>query len=511
MSISRRRTIVITAGIMLSLFLASMESTVVSTAMPTIVGKLGGLSIYSWAFAAYMITSTTATPIYGKLSDVLGRKRVYLTATALFLLGSLLCGTASSMEQLVLYRALQGLGAGGLLALAFIMVGDLFTIQQRARIQGLFSSVWGLSSIVGPLIGGFIVDKATWQWVFFLNLIPGLAAAVIVGSAWRDPARRGARAPIDFAGAGLLALVTVALLLGLEWFGQAQGWALLAVAGVGFAALIAVERRAADPILPIRLFGRRVFAVGAGHGLLAGWAMFGSLSFVPLFVQAVLGTSATEAGTTLAPMMLGWVSASVLGSRLLLSVNFRRLALTGMLSLVIGSGLLSLFATSQLNIMIFTAMMGIGMGLSVPAFLIATQSSVERRELGTATSTLQFSRSIGGALGVNVMGAVLAAGLAQRLTAAGLDPAAVQLESLLSPIGQSGARVDGALRTALGGALQSVFVIGLAAAVIGFAVTALAPAGRVTQLGQAAEPATKADEAREPAPRPEPVEQFGLE
>lgn len=481
---TRSRMILITLGIMLSLFLASMESTVVSTAMPTIVGKLGGLSIYSWAFAAYMITSTTATPIYGKLSDVFGRRVVYLTATAIFLIGSLLCGLATSMEMLVLFRAVQGAGAGGLLALAFIMVGDMFSVEQRARIQGLFSSVWGVSSIVGPLIGGFIVDKIAWQWVFFLNIVPGFVAAAIVGLAWRDRPRAPGRPSIDFAGAGMLTLVTVTLLIGLQSFGQPIGWLLLGVAIAGAVALVRIERRAPNPILPIQLFGRRLSAVAAAHGLLAGWAMFGSLSFIPLFVQAVLGTSATEAGSTLAPMMLGWVIASVIGSRLLLNLNFRLLAIAGMLVLVSGTLLLSLFATSQLNIMIFTAMMGTGMGLSVPAFLIAVQSSVQRFELGTATSTLQFSRSIGGALGVNVMGVALASGLTARLIASGLDPNAVRLETLLDPLSRAGAPVDAALRGALGGALQAVFVIGLAAAVLGLIITVLAPNGRVTQMGR---------------------------
>ncbi len=479
---TRSRMILITLGIMLSLFLASMESTVVSTAMPTIVGKLGGLSIYSWAFAAYMITSTTATPIYGKLSDVFGRRVIYLIATAIFLVGSLLCGLATSMELLVFFRAVQGAGAGGLLSLAFIMVGDMFSIEQRARIQGLFSGVWGVSSIVGPLLGGFIVDTISWPWVFFLNIVPGLAAAAIVGSAWRDQPRKAGRPSIDFAGAALLTTVTVTLLIGLESFGQPVGWALLAMAVVSAVALVRVEQRAQNPILPIHLFGRRLFAVASAHGLLAGWAMFGSLSFIPLFVQAVLGTTATEAGSTLAPMMFGWVIASVIGGRLLLNLNFRLLAVLGMLVLVSGSLLLSLFATSQINIMIFTAMMGIGMGLSVPAFLIAVQSSVQRYELGTATSTLQFSRSIGGALGVNVMGAALATGLAQRLSAAGLDPNAVRLETLLDPLARAGAPVDAALLGALGGALQAVFVIGLAAAAIGLIITALSPGGRVTEM-----------------------------
>ncbi|MBK8836982.1 MAG: MFS transporter [Anaerolineae bacterium] len=258
---------------------------------------------------------------------------------------------------------------------------------------------------MGPLLGGFIVDKVAWQWVFFLNIVPGIIAASIVWLSWRDRPRAGERPRIDFAGAGMLTVVTVTLLIGLQSIGQPIGLLLLGVAVAGAVALLRIERRAANPILPVPLFRRRLFAVASAHGLLAGWAMFGSLSFIPLFVQAVLGTSATEAGSTLAPMMFGWVIASMIGSRLLLSLNFRFLAILGMSVLVAGTLLLSLFASSQLNIMIFTAMMGTGMGLSVPAFLIAVQSSVQRFELGTATSTLQFSRSIGGALGVNVMGA----------------------------------------------------------------------------------------------------------
>lgn len=484
---SRRRVAVVTIGVMLSLFLAAMEATVVATAMPTIVSQLGGLSIYSWVFSAYMLASTTTVPLFGKLSDLYGRRPIYVVAMVLFLTGSLLCGQAQSMGQLIAFRALQGLGAGGLLPLAFIIVGDLFTFEQRARMQGLFSGVWGVSSIVGPLLGGFLVDQVSWHWVFFINVPPGLLAGALVWLAWVDRQRAdgAARPAVDFAGAGLLTAGVIALLLGLFEFGTSASWALLALAAVLFAALAWAERRAADPILPLPLFRDRMFAVACAHGLLAGWAMFGSTAFVPLFVQAVLGTSATAAGATLTPLMLGWVGASIVGSRLLLHIGYRTLAMIGMVMLTLGTFLMTRIGmgATQFSLMVNVALMGIGMGLSVPAFLIAVQSAVPRRVLGTATSTVQFSRSIGGVLGVSVMGAFLSLRLAALLQAAGLDPAAVDLNSLLDPLARatSGA-LDEALRRALAGAIQGVFAIALGAAALGLVATTLAPAGRIAQL-----------------------------
>ena len=402
----RRQVITITAGVMLSLFLASMESTVVATGMPTIVSQLGGLSSYSWVFSAYMLTSTTTVPVYGKLSDIYGRKPVYAVAMGLFLLGSILCGFSQSMGQLIALRAVQGLGAGGLLPLAFIMIGDMFTFEQRARMQGVFSAVWGVSSVVGPLLGGFLVDQVSWHWIFFINVVPGLIAATLVWRAWVDqPRANGIRPAVDYAGAALLTASVVVLLLGLFELGTPIGWILLVAAALLFAILAWVEGHAADPILPLPLFRDRLFAVACLHGVLAGWAMFGSAAYVPLFVQAVLGTNATEAGATLTPLLIAWVIASIIGSRLLLTMGYRTLALIGMVLLTIGSFLMSRIGTgtSAITLVVSLSLMGIGMGLSIPAFLIAVQSTVERRLLGTATSTIQFSRSIGGVFGVSVM------------------------------------------------------------------------------------------------------------
>jgi EmrB/QacA subfamily drug resistance transporter len=473
---------------MLSLFMASMESTVVATGMPTIVSQLGGFNSYSWVFSAFMLTSTTSVPLYGKLSDIYGRRAVYGAAMAIFLLGSLLCGVAQSMGQLIAYRAIQGLGAGGIMPLAFIMIGDMFTLEQRARMQGFFSSVWGVSSVVGPLLGGFLVDQVSWHWIFLINIVPGVLAAALVMRGWTDRPRdlSAARPAIDYLGAALLTSGVVVLLLGLFELGTPLGWGLLIGAVLLFAGLAWAERRAADPVLPLALFRERLFVVACLHGVLAGWAMFGSTAYVPLFVQAVLGTSATAAGATLTPMLIAWVLASVVGSRLLLRMGYRTLALIGMVLLTAGTFLMSRISagTSEISLLISLALMGVGMGLAIPAFLIAVQSTVARRFLGTATSTVQFSRSIGGVLGVSVMGVVLSAGLARNLQAAGLDPASVSVNSLLDPLAQSSASsaLDASLRTALAGATQGVFLLAFIAAVIGLAATAFAPGGRIAQL-----------------------------
>jgi len=472
---SRNRIILVTIGIMLSLFLASMESTVVATAMPTIVGQLGGLEHYSWVFSAYMLASTTTVPLYGKLSDLYGRRKLYVIAMILFLSGSILCGQVNSMTQLILARALQGIGAGGIMPLAFILIGEMFSLEQRAKMQGFFSGVWGVSSIIGPLLGGFIVDNLSWNWVFYVNIPPGLLAAGLVAIAWRDQAQSHARPAVDYAGAALLTASVVALLLGLFEFGTSTSWSLIAASVVLFILLLWVESRATDPILPIPLFRDRLFATSITHGVLSGWAMFGSVSFIPLFVQSVLGASPTEAGITVTPMLLGWVTASIIGTRLLLKVGYRRLAITGTTLLAVGAFLMSRVDvnTSRALLMTFVTFMGIGMGFSIPPFLIAVQTTVERRQLGTATSTMQFSRSIGGTLGVSVMGAALSARLASNLSASGLDPQLVS--QLLDPLPGSDAVINAGARIAVADAISLVFVIAFVAALLAWIATLFTP------------------------------------
>jgi EmrB/QacA subfamily drug resistance transporter len=477
---SRNRIILVTAGIMLSLFLASMESTVVATAMPTIVGQLGGLEHYSWVFSAFMLASTTAVPLYGKLSDIYGRRKLYVSAMALFLIGSVWCGWANSMTQLIFARALQGIGAGGIMPLAFILIGEMFTLEQRAKMQGLFSGVWGVSSIVGPLLGGFLVDQLSWRWIFYINIFPGLLAAALVAFAWRDQAQTHERPAVDYAGAALLTVSVVMLLLGVMGSGTSS-WILITVAIALFVLLLWVERRAADPILPLSLFRDRLFSTATAHGILTGWALFGSISFIPLFVQAVLGTSATQAGITITPMLLGWVTASIIGTRLMLTIGYRKLGLIGTALFSVGAFLMSTAGmnTSQISLMVFVTLMGIGMGLSIPSFLIAVQTSVKRRQLGTATSTLQFSRSIGGTLGVSVMGAALSARLATNLSASGLNPDLVR--QLLDPLPGSQVVIAEGARVAMADAIHLVFVIAFVAAGLAMVTVFFTPHKELTE------------------------------
>lgn len=464
---TRNRIILVTIGIMLSLFLASMESTVVATAMPTIVGQLGGLEHYSWVFSAYMLASTTTVPLYGKLSDLYGRRNLYLFAMILFLAGSMLSGLSQSMTQLIFARALQGIGAGGVMPLAFILIGEMFTLEERSRMQGFFSGVWGVSSIIGPLLGGFLVEKLSWHWIFYINVVPGLLAASLVGLAWRDSARNSAKPVIDYAGASLLSASVVSLLMGLMDTKSATSLSLIGLSIVLFIALMWVESRAADPILPIKLLRHdRLFLTAITHGVFSGWALFGSISFIPLFVQSVLGTSATQAGITITPLLLGWVASSIIGTRLLLKVGYYRLVLIGTSLLVVGAFFMSQIdaETSQRFIMFFVTLMGIGMGFSIPPYLIAVQTTVERRFLGTATSTMQFSRSIGGTLGVSAMGAALSARLAANLGASGLSPELVT--QLLEPAEDATAIVNEGARLALANAINLVFVIAFVSAVL---------------------------------------------
>ncbi|MFZ3114547.1 MAG: MDR family MFS transporter [Syntrophales bacterium] len=486
---TRNRTILVTIGIMFSLFLASMESTVVATAMPTIVGQLGGLEHYSWVFAAFMLASTTSVPLYGKLSDIYGRRRIYVIAMALFLIGSVMSGLANSMTQLIFARALQGLGAGGIQPLAFILIGEMFSLQQRAKMQGFFSSVWGVSSITGPLLGGFLVDQLSWRWVFYINVLPGLLAAALVALAWREQAQSHERPAVDYIGAALLTSSVVTLLLGFMEFGTFNSWILIATAAALFIALLWVEQRAADPILPLQLFRDRLFSTAVAHGIFTGWALFGIISFIPLFVQAVMGTSATQAGITITPMLLGWVTASIIGMRLIMTVGHRKLGLIGTSLFVMGAFLMTLIGagSSQIMMMVFVTLMGVGMGLSIPSFLVAVQTTVERRNLGTATSMLQFSRSIGGTLGVSAMGAALSIRLASNLNASGLDPKLV--DQLLDPLSTPQAVViDAGVRLAMANAIHLVFVVAFVSAALGLAAVFFTPRKQLTEITPESEP-----------------------
>lgn len=482
-----KRLQIITIGLTLSIFMASVEGTIISTAMPTIVSQLGGLSIYSWVFSIFMLTSTTTVPLYGKLSDIFGRKLVYAVSMLAFLGGSLLCGAAANMEQLIIFRAVQGLGAGGVLPMTIIIIGDLFHFEKRARLEGLFSGIWGVSAIIGPLIGGFLVDQISWHWVFWINMLPGLIALGLVWIPWPKGIGYEQRRPsIDYTGAALLTLGILSLLIGLDNLGKPLAIWTLGASLLMLAVFVWVEQKAFDPILPLPLFRDRLFTISILHGILSGVAMFGSLTYVPLFVQAVMRTNATMAGMALTPMSIAWTFASMLAGYWLLKAGYRVLVLTGMLALVAGAFFMAHVsaATQYLSLTGYLALMGAGMGLSIPAYLIAVQSSVRKSQLGVATSTLQFSRSIGGTLGVSILGAALSKRLAEELLTYGLDPSSVDLNKMLDPISSAATALSGPVRESLAGAVSYLFWISFLIALIGLLVTLFTPSGNIAQLEQ---------------------------
>ncbi len=492
LQMSARRRVAVTAGVMLGMFLAALEATVVSTAMPTVIASLGGLSHYSWVFSAYLITSTVTVPVWGKLSDLYGRRPLYQAGIAVFLLGSILSGIATSMTQLIAFRALQGLGAGALIPLGMTIIGDVYTVEERARMQAYFSGVWGLASVIGPVAGGFITDNLSWRWVFYINIPFGLAAAAVMGLALKEP-RRHERAAIDYAGAAtLMTAITLLMLALVEGGGSVEqllsprNLSLLAGAVVVGLVFAWVERRAEDPVVPFRLFRNRVVAVAVVAGFLAGVAMFGAITFVPLFAQGALGLSATEAGSLLTPLMLSWVGMAVVGGRLLLRVGYRKTTLAGAALLTIGFAMLSSFGRGSARWWLYLdlVLIGAGLGLTMLTLLIAVQQAVPRAQLGTVTSFNQFARSIGGAVGVAVMGAVLSAGLASHLGelgragAAGLTPEkAAELSAhpnaLIDPEAQAAlpAETLDALQEALASSVHRVFWTGTALAALSLLVS----------------------------------------
>ena len=444
---------------MLSVFLAAMESTVVATAMPTVVSSLGGLRIYSWVFSGFLLTSTVTMPLWGRLSDLFGRRPVYLTGLAIFLAGSALSGVAQSMGQLIAFRMLQGLGAGSLMTLGMTIVGELFGLERRAKMQGYVSGVWGVASLLGPLLGGLLTDHVSWRWVFYINLPFGAVAMLLLAGALPEGQRRGHA--LDYPGLALFSIGVSALLVGIMEAGGVGRWTgpdvqlPLAAATVTLGAFVVVERRAGEPIVPLRLFRHRMVAAASLNGLLSGMAMFGAISFVPLFLQHVGGMSATSAGFVLTPFVLGWVAMSIAGARLALRVGYRVLVVSGMACLSAAFLLLTRWAPglTQAVAMRDALLGGIGMGLTFVPMLIAVQSAVPRADLGAATSMTQFCRTIGGAVGLSVMGAVMI-----RRLATGASMAE---------------------------ALHAVFTVGLVMSFAAFVSAFLVPGGRAQELARA--------------------------
>ena len=413
------RILAIYSGLMVTLLLAALDQTIVATALPKIVSDLGGITQYSWVFTAYMLTSTVTVPLYGKLGDVYGRKNLFLFAIVVFLIGSALCGAAQSMTQLVLFRAVQGIGAGGLFPLSLAVIGNIVPPRDRGRWQGLIGAVFAASSIIGPAVGGFIVDNASWRWVFLVNLPVGAVALVVIAITMPRRAPQTEHA-IDWLGAGLLAAGTAALLMGLVWGGKQYAWTsghvlgALAVAVVLLVAFAFQERRAAEPILPFHILRNPIVAGSVACMALVGMAMFGTISYVPLFVQGVIGTSATSSGVVLTPLMLGAVTTSLLTGQLISRTGrYRWNVIFGPLVLALGMYLLSRMDVHTTSAQAARNMViaGIGIGSMMQVFVISVQNAVGRSEIGSATALTQFSRQMGATIGVTVIGAIVNHGL----------------------------------------------------------------------------------------------------
>jgi EmrB/QacA subfamily drug resistance transporter len=495
-NMTKHAKITIVIALMLGMSLAALDTTIVGTALPTIVGKLGGISLYSWVFSAYLLTSTTTVPIYGKLADLFGRKPLFLFGSGLFLLGSFASGASQAMVQLIIFRAIQGLGAGAVLPIVLTIIGDLFTLEERARVQGLFSGVWGLSSIVGPALGGLIVDHFSWRWVFYINLPFGLLSMILLAIALKENMVRQ-KPSIDYVGTLTLTAGIVALLFALLQGGQSWAWlswqsvGLFVIAVVFLALFIVQERRAPEPVLPLQLFTSRMIAVSSVGAVILGVVMFGITTYVPLFVQGVGGGTATSAGLTLGPLLLAWPIASTLSGKVIIKFGYRFTALVGALLMVIGTGMVTMYRVGTTLPFVIASMLviGTGLGLLSMASLLAVQNAVPWKLRGVTTASNQFFRTIGGTVGVAVMGTILNVQMAALVTPIftshaslvatlpkGLSPANV----LLTPSVRATLPADflAQLVAALAHSLFWSYLLLLVLAVIGLGAMLLLPGGR---------------------------------
>jgi len=470
----------VTAALALAMFLAALEATAVGTAMPTVVADLGGVSRYSWVFSVYLLASTTTVPMYGKLADLFGRLRIFTIAVVLFLVGAALCGMAQTFPQLILFRAIQGVGAGGVIPVAITVVGDIYSLEERGRIQGVFSGVWAISSLVGPAAGGLITDLLSWRWVFYLNLPFGIASVLMLHLFLREEERRSERR-LDLVGTlsltASIALLLLALLEGTELWGwgdvRTLGMMSCAVAGLVF--FLWQEGRAPEPMLPLELFQNRVIAVASAGGFLMGTVLFCAAAFVPMYTQGVLGGTAIDAGMTLAPMSIGWPIASTTSGWLLAKRGYRPFILSGAVLGTVGCLLLAAAdpASGRGPVMLAMFLLGLGMGFLSTPYLLAVQNAVPRHQRGVATSSVQFFRTIGGSIAVAALGAMLNAHLARSLVSE-VDPNVALNQELRTGIPQE---TLSELVNALDGGLGSIYLVMAGLAVVGLGVGLLFPKG----------------------------------
>ena len=482
-----RAILVAFSGLMAGMFLASVDSTIVATALPTIVGDLGSVDQLSWVVLSYLLASTVGTTLYGRISDHLGRRRTFQAAIVLFLIGSVLSGVSQTMLQLIVFRGVQGLGGGGLMSMPFVIIGDLVSPRERGRYMGYFTAVFAVAGVLGPLLGGFFVDHATWRWIFYVNVPIGIGALILTDRVLRyDVEDQQSR--LDVVGAGLLVLSVTSLVLVSAWGGDRYEWASPTIIGLTFgglalgAAFVHHAKRVPAPLLPLRLLRESPVAVSAIVALLVGAVMYGGLVFLPLFLQGVTGVSATNSGLLLAPLMVGITAASIgAGRGMARTGRYKRYLLAGGVATVVVAFALSRIDVDTPGWWVGTlmALLGAGMGTAMPVTSMASQNAVEFRDLGVTTSLISFARSFGASIGVAVFGAILAARLGPRLddiggggqlpeglTARGLANSPEQIESL-PPALQSD------VRRALADTIGDVFMVTIPIALLALAVSFL--------------------------------------
>jgi EmrB/QacA subfamily drug resistance transporter len=491
--LSHQQILVIFSGLVLGMLLAALDSTIVSTALPTIVGELGGLARLSWVVTAYLLAQTVVTPLYGKLGDLYGRKGILQSAIVLFLAGSALCGLSRNMTQLIVFRAIQGLGGGGLTVTTQAVVGDIVPPRDRGRYQGIFGAVFGLASIAGPLLGGYFTTHLSWRWIFYINLPLGIVALVVIAATLPSTTERR-RPAIDYAGTALLAVALSAIVLISDVNRPLTSPPMLALIGLAVITLVAfilVERRAREPVLPLRLFANRTFALTSAVGLIVGFALFGSVTYLPLFLQVVKGASPTGSGMQMLPMMGGMLLTSIASGQLISRTGrYKFFPIVGTLVMAGGLYLLSRMTedTTTLGASLTMLVLGLGLGMVMQVLVIAVQNAVDYADLGVATSGATLFRLVGGSLGTAVLGAIFAARLAHELGRVLPASARVSGAGALNPetMGQLSPTLRGIYVQAFSVSLGTVFAVATAIALAGFVITWLIPERPLRQTVAAA-------------------------